>query len=65
MLGLTFASLFPVSCLLLSVCRSMSYVFYFQDRIERMIVDGVVDTDDYYAGTFFPLYYNFHGAQKL
>jgi hypothetical protein len=26
-----------------------------QDKIERMVIDGVVDADDYYSGVFPPL----------
>lgn len=45
-LGVTFATLFPVSLIIPSLLRSS----VLQDRVERMVIDGVLDSEVYLSG---------------
>jgi len=47
-LGATFASMFPVSILKNSLLGLLDPLFSFQDKIERLVIDGVMDSEDYY-----------------
>ena len=48
-LGATFASMFPVRFLLSLLVALLTYFFFLQDKIERLVIDGVVDSENYYA----------------
>jgi len=54
-LGGTFASMFPV-CLLFEELLVRITKQVLQDKIERLVIDGVVDSDNYYYGKYSPLY---------
>lgn len=47
-LGATFAAMFPVCILRSLLVAPLTYIFR-QDRIERLVIDGVVDSENYYA----------------
>ena len=48
-LGATFAALFPVSLEIWNVYASNNW----QDNVNRLIIDGVLDANDYYSSEIF------------
>jgi len=47
-LGATFASMFPVSILQITLAALLNH-YFIQDKIERLVIDGVADSENYYA----------------
>jgi len=47
-LGATFASMFPVSIFQITLAALLNH-YFIQDKIERLVIDGVADSENYYA----------------
>ena len=56
-LGATFAALYPVRTFPLACqCLKSADESFEQDKVERMVLDGVADAEDYYASKAYSLF---------